>query len=88
MRQSWLPLQYLLQTHGKTRLVQYVITAKNPFKTSVDSLQVMLSNFKNNSTRFLSAGLRPAVRPTISKRMGPVFCHIASDRCLITRMLF
>ena len=30
---------------GETRLVQYVITAKNPFKTSIDTLQVMLSNF-------------------------------------------
>ena len=28
----------ILKTHGKTRLVQYVITAKNPFKTSIDTL--------------------------------------------------
>ena len=36
----------ILKTHGKTRLVQYIITAKNPFKTSIDALQVMLLNFK------------------------------------------
>ena len=35
------------KTRGKTRLLQYVITAKNLFKTSIDALQVMLLNFKN-----------------------------------------
>ena len=29
---------------GET-LVQYIITAKNPFKTSIDTLQIILSNF-------------------------------------------
>ena len=31
----------------KTRLVQYIIPGKSPFKTSIDALQVMLSSLKN-----------------------------------------
>ena len=33
--------------------LQYAITAKSPFKTSIDSLQVMLSNFKKHIPREL-----------------------------------
>ena len=48
------------KTCGKTRLLQYVITAKHLFKTSIDALQVTLLNFKKTyTTRFLSAGLEP-----------------------------
>ena len=36
------------KTHSKTRLVQYVIIAKNPLKTSIETLHVMLSNFKKD----------------------------------------
>ena len=36
------------KTHSKTRLVQYVIIAKNPLKTTTDTLHVMLSNFKKD----------------------------------------
>ena len=68
------------------------LSAKNPFKSSIDALQVMLLNFKKlNTTKFLYAGLtalRTTVRPTSGRRMGPVFCHNASDHCLITHMLF
>ena len=38
---------FTAKTHSKTRWLQYVITAKNPVKTSIDPLQVMLLNFKN-----------------------------------------
>ena len=52
-----MPLQYYL-LEKLVVLVQYVITAKNPFKTSIDTLQVMLSNFKKTcTTRFSSASL-------------------------------
>ena len=58
--------------------LQYAITAKSPFKTSIDSLQDMLSNFKKHTTRILSASLtalQPTVRPTSSRCIGPIFCR-------------
>ena len=73
------------KTCSKTRMLQYIITAKNPFKTSIDALQVRLSNFKKYTTRFSSADLTalwPAVRPTSSRCMCPAFCHNAGDHCL------
>ena len=80
----------LCKSRGKTRLVQYVIKAKNLFKTNIYTLEVMLSNFKKHcTTRFLSAdltALRPAIRPTGHSRMGPVFSHNAGDSCLIINM--
>ena len=36
---------FATKTSSKTRLVQYLITAKNLFKTSIDALEVMLSNY-------------------------------------------
>ena len=49
---------FTAKTHGKSRLVQYVITAKSRFKTSIDTLQVMLSTFKTTyTTRISSASL-------------------------------
>ena len=39
---------FTAKIRGKSRLVQYVITAKSPFKTSIDSLKVILSNFKKH----------------------------------------
>ena len=33
---------FAAETHGKTRLVQYIITVKNLFETSIGTLQVML----------------------------------------------
>ena len=36
---------FAAKTCGKTRLLQYIITAKNPFKISIDTLQVMLLSF-------------------------------------------
>ena len=53
---------FTAKTHGKTRLVQYVIPAKSPFKTSKDTLQIMLLNLKKHTTRILSAILT-ALRP-------------------------
>ena len=35
---------FAAKTRGKTRLVQYVIIAKNPFKTSIDALQVIVTS--------------------------------------------
>ena len=47
---------FAAKTSGKTGLVQYVITAKNLFKTSINALEVILSNFKKPCTiRFSSA---------------------------------
>ena len=45
-----MPLQYYVRvfaakTSSETRLVQYIITAKNPFITSIDALEVMLLSF-------------------------------------------
>ena len=49
---------FAAKTHSKIRLLQYIITAKNPFKTSIDALLVMLLNFKKTyATRFSSASL-------------------------------
>ena len=82
---------FAAKTHGKTRLVQYVITAKSSFKTSIDALQVMLLNLKKHTKRISPAGLtalQPAIRPTSSRSMGPVFCHNAHDHCLITQCYF
>ena len=84
---------------GETRLVQYVITAKNPFKTNIDTLQVILSNFKKKHLPqdfcissalqpYSLTALQPAIRPTSSRCMSPVFRHNVGDRCLITHMLF
>ena len=77
------------KTNGKTRLVQYVITAKSLFKTSIYALEVMLSSFKKCVPQdFRLPVLWPAVRPTNHRCMGSVFSHNAGDCCLITNMLF
>ena len=80
------------KTHGKTRLVQYVITAKNPFKTSIDALQVMLLNFKKcipQDFHLLALSLHPCIRSTSSRRKGPVFATMqVANWYLITHMLF
>ena len=39
---------FAAKTSGKTRLVQYVITAKNLFKTSIYSLKVIIEFLKKN----------------------------------------
>ena len=31
---------FAAKTHSKSRLLHYIITAKNPFETSIDALQV------------------------------------------------
>ena len=62
------------KTCGKTRLVQYVITAKSPLKTGIDSLQVILLNFKKHIPQeFCLPALQPAVRLTSSRCMGLFF---------------
>ena len=44
--------------------LQYAITAKSPFKTSIDSLQVMLSNFKKHIPQeFCLPALQPYSLP-------------------------
>ena len=80
---------FAAKTHSKTRLVQYIITVKSPFKTSIDSLQVMLLNLKKHIPQeFHLSALQPAIRPTSIRCMGPVFCHNAHDHCLITQCYF
>ena len=72
-----------------SKLVRYVITAKDLFETSIYALEVMLSNFKNHVPQeFHLLDLRPYVKPTSNRCMGPVFSHNAGDCCLITNMLF
>ena len=62
------------KTSSKTRLVQYIITAKNVFKTSIYALEVMLSTFKNPvPLDFSLLALQPYVRPTSHRSMGQVF---------------
>ena len=75
----------------KTRLAQYVITAKNLFKTGIYTLEVALLHLKTYTTRYSSAGLMnlwPTIRPTSSKHMGPGFSDNAGDHYLITNLLF
>ena len=78
----------------KTRLAQYVITAKNLFKTGIYTLEVVLLNLKktyNIMTRYSSASLMnlwPTIRSTSSRHMGPKFSGNASDNYLITILLF
>ena len=77
------------KTRGKTRLLQYVITAKNLFKTSIDALQVMLLNFKNVYHKIFVCrpwASRPCIRPTSSRHIGQVFCHNASECFLLTHI--
>ena len=74
---------------GKTRLVRYVIIAKDLLKTSLYALEVMISYFKKHVPQdFHLPALRPYIRPTSHKHMGSVFPHNAGDCCLITNMLF
>ena len=47
------------KSHSKPRLVQYVITAKYPFKSNIFALQIqiLIKLKKTYTTKFLSAGL-------------------------------
>ena len=58
----------------------------------IDLIQIMLSNLKKTyTTGIQSAGLTAlglVLRPTSTRRMGPVFLHSAGDHCLITHFLF
>ena len=60
--------------------------AKDLFKTSVCTLEVVLSNFyKNHTSQFLFAGSMacwPAITPTSSGCMGPEISENTGDHCL------